>query len=80
MSSELPISRRRFGAYLRSMGLFIYDNADPPIRIDDRTLWHLKTVILTKLRRGETFSVSWAHPHNEDGGYTTVWLHPARPA
>lgn len=59
------------------MGLFIYDNADPPIRIDDRTLWHLKTVILTKLRRDESFSVSWAHP--DDEGSTTVWLHPTIP-
>ncbi|OCG74200.1 hypothetical protein [Microbacterium sediminis] len=61
------------------MGLFIYDNADPPIRIDDRTLWHLRAVILTKLRRNETFSVSWAHPEGDEAGYTTIWLHPSIP-
>jgi len=61
------------------MGLFIYDNAEPPIRIEDRTLWHLKTVILTKLRRNETFSVSWEHPDDDREGYTTIWLHPSIP-
>ena len=61
------------------MGVLIYDNADPPISIDDRTLWHLKTLILTKLRRGESFSVSWEHANPGNPGYTTIWLHPSIP-
>lgn len=61
------------------MGVLIYDNADPPISIDDRALWHLKTLILTKLRRGESFSVSWEHANPGNPGYTTIWLHPSIP-
>lgn len=56
-----------------------YGGSTTPIVIEDRTLAHLKVVIATKLRRGESFTVSWAHPDDVPGGRTTLWLHPSIP-
>ncbi len=61
------------------MGTLFYDSMPGGIDIDDRTLAHLKIVITTKLRRGESFALSWAHPAALTGGRTTIWLHPAIP-
>lgn len=38
---------------------------------------HLKVVIATKLRRGESFTLSWKHPDDEERGRSTIWLHPS---
>jgi hypothetical protein len=66
------------------MGHLIYGVA-PAIRIEDRDLRHLQAVIVTKLRRNESFSFSWdaetivgedpAIP--EDGHHGTVWISPS---
>lgn len=40
------------------MGHLIYDNS-ATLRIDDWSLAHLQTVIITKLRRDEAFALSW---------------------
>ncbi|WOF22460.1 hypothetical protein N8K70_13835 [Microbacterium betulae] len=61
------------------MGVLYYGPAASPIRIDDRALAHLKVVILGKLRRNESFSVSWHHHPDEPPGRSTIWLHPAIP-
>jgi hypothetical protein len=46
--------------------------------IDDRELAHLKVVILSKLRRGESFPFSWKHgPDTGGGGRSTIWLNPS---
>lgn len=50
-----------------------------PIHIEDRALAHLKVVIATKMRRGESFTLSWQHPEDEPRGRSTIWLHPAIP-
>lgn len=50
-----------------------------PIHIEDRALAHLKVVIATKLRRNESFTLSWRHPEEESGGRSTIWLHPSIP-
>ena len=49
------------------------------ITIDDRALTHLRFVILTKFRRGESFGFSWAKSASEGSGRSTVWLHPSIP-
>lgn len=59
------------------MGLLYYDHIDRPIRIDDRTLLHLKAVIAAKLRRGESFTLSWRHGGDDAPGRSTIWMHPA---
>lgn len=61
------------------MGTLFYGGTDMPIDIEDRALAHLKIVITTKLRRNESFTVSWKHPSDRPGGRTTLWLHPAIP-
>ncbi len=59
------------------MGVLYY--ADQAIAIDDRTLAHLKVAAVTKLRRGESFTLSWTHPAGEVAGRTTIWMHPSIP-
>jgi hypothetical protein len=59
------------------MGVLYY--ADQAIAIDDRTLAHLKVAAVTKLRRGESFTLSWAHAPDEVAGRTTIWMHPTIP-
>lgn len=61
------------------MGTIYYGGSDTPIHIEDRALAHLKVVIATKLRRGESFTVSWRHPEDQPRGRSTVWLHPSIP-
>lgn len=59
------------------MGQLYYGGSASPIEIPDRLLAHLKVVMATKLRRGESFTVSWQHPSDAPAGRTTLWLHPA---
>ncbi|MDQ1129445.1 hypothetical protein [Microbacterium sp. SORGH_AS_0888] len=61
------------------MGTIYYGGSSTPIDIEDRALAHLKVVIATKLRRGESFTLSWRHPDDAPRGRTTVWLHPSIP-
>lgn len=61
------------------MGHLFYGDTREPITIDDRTLAHLKVVIATKLRRNESFTLSWQHPDGEEPGRSTLWLHPSIP-
>lgn len=61
------------------MGVLFYGTAQGPIEIEDRALAHLKLVVTTKLRRGESFTLSWTHPEGQPGGRSTIWLHPAIP-
>ena len=61
------------------MGTIYYGGSATPIHIDDRALAHLKVVIATKLRRNESFTVSWRHPDDQPRGRSTVWLHPSIP-
>jgi hypothetical protein len=59
------------------MGSLIYGPTGTKVDIDDRTLAHLKVVILTKLRRGEGVSFSWDKTMEQGSGRDTMWLHPA---
>lgn len=61
------------------MGLLYYDDSEESVQIDDLTLAHLKVVIATKLRRNESFTLSWRHPVGEASGRSTIWLHPSIP-
>lgn len=61
------------------MGSLLYDGEDRPIHIEDRALAHLKVVIATKLRRQESFTLSWKHGEGQHGGRSTIWLHPSIP-
>lgn len=59
------------------MGALYYGDARVAITVDDRTLSHLRVVILSRLRRGESFPFSWEKPTSEGSGRGTIWLHPS---
>ncbi len=60
------------------MGRLYYGNTVDPIVIPDRELAHLRMLATTKLRRSESFSVSWVNPANPEGR-STIWLHCSIP-
>lgn len=61
------------------MGILYYGSDHDPIHIEDRALAHLKVVVATKLRRNESFTLSW-RPLEADGpGRQTIWMHPSIP-
>jgi hypothetical protein len=60
------------------MGQLRYGSNLDPIILDDRLLWHLKVVIVSKLRRQEPFSFSWTNKSGSSGAErSSIWLHPA---
>lgn len=61
------------------MGTLYYGDSGTPIGIEDRALAHLKVAITTKLRRGESFTLSWRHTEDQPRGRSTLWLHPSIP-
>jgi len=61
------------------MGKLIYGNGRRTIEIEDRTLCHLKPIIIAKLRRGESFILNYNHGLNNGSGRTSLWLHPTIP-
>jgi len=65
--------------YIPRVGTIYYGGSATPIHIEDRALAHLKVVIATKLRRAESFTLSWQHREDEPRGRSTIWLHPSIP-
>lgn len=61
------------------MGHLFYGSETQPAEIPDRVLAHVKFVATTKLRRGESFTLSWRHPDDRPGGRTSIWMQPAIP-
>lgn len=61
------------------MGRLRYDGTSDPILIEDTTLAHLKIVIATKLRRQESFMMTWRPVNGGPDQRATVWIHPAIP-
>ena len=61
------------------MGKLIYNSSTREIEIDDRTLAHLRVAILNKLRRSESFAMTWEHGVENGSGRTTMWLHESIP-
>jgi len=61
------------------LGNFIYGTPSITVEFDDRVLAHLKVVIVSKLRRGESFTFSWENSAASGSGHSSVWLHPAIP-
>lgn len=60
------------------MGRLYYGSDAQPAELPDRVLAHLKVVTTTKLRRGESFTVTWRHLDDADGR-TSIWMQPAIP-
>lgn len=65
--------------YISPMGRLKYDGTSDPIVIEDETLAHLKIVIATKLRRQESFMMTWMPRDGGPDRRATVWIHPTIP-
>lgn len=61
------------------VGFLYYGDGVHRIRIGDHALAHLRVVMATKLRRSESFTLSWHHPDDHPEARTTLWLHPSIP-
>ncbi|HWS49394.1 MAG TPA: hypothetical protein VN241_00150 [Microbacterium sp.] len=61
------------------MGTLEYNSSRPPIEVEDDTLAHLKLVIGTKLRRQESFMMTWVPSDKAPAGRLTIWMHPSIP-
>lgn len=59
------------------MGKFIYGATAVSVDLDDRVLAHLRVVIMTKLRRNESFMFDI--DVGGGNGRRTFWIHPSVP-
>lgn len=60
------------------MGHLVY-GAGTSYDFDDRALAHVKVAVGAKLRRQESFYVSWVVPVSEGSGRVSIWLSPSIP-
>ena len=60
------------------MGTLHYGGTEQ-IQIPDELLAHVKVVMISKLRRSESFTLSWVRSGESGRGRTTVWLEPSVP-
>lgn len=49
------------------------------IEFPDRMLAHLRVLMTSKLRRSESFTVSWRHGEDDADGRSMIWVHPSIP-
>lgn len=61
------------------MGSLFYGSTSEPIHIPDIPLAHLYAVTIVRLRRGESFTVTWRQDDAAMGRRSTIWMHPAIP-
>ena len=61
------------------MGYLYYGSESQPIEFSDRVLAHIRVLATSKLRRGESFTMTWHHPSGAGEGRTSIWLQPAIP-
>jgi hypothetical protein len=69
--------RRLSPFYDVSMGRFVYDNMATSVDIDDRTLAHLRIVVMNKLRRSESFVFDVEM--GDGSGRRSFWMNPGVP-
>jgi hypothetical protein len=48
------------------------------VEFDDRLLAHLEIVIVQKIRRGESFLMSWRDAPETGDGHSAIWIHPTQ--
>jgi len=61
------------------MGKLVYGSQAAELEFDDRALFHVQIVIANKLRRGESFMLSWKNDPSLGEGRSTVWIDRAIP-
>jgi hypothetical protein len=57
------------------VGTLYYGASRLALKIDDVTLAHLRVVTTAKLRRGESFAITWADPDASDEARESLWVH-----
>lgn len=61
------------------MGTLRYGYPPLEVTLDDRVLAHLQFVIITKLRRKESFVFSWKDDPDLSEGRSSIWIEPSIP-
>lgn len=61
------------------MGTLHYSASGIEIEFDDRVLAHLQLAIGTKLRRGESFFLSWRDDVKVGDGRSSIWISTSIP-
>ena len=64
---------------MQDVGTLTFGGRRNTVEIDDRTLAHLQTAIVSKLRRGESFQFTWERDVYQGSGRTSVWVHSTTP-
>jgi hypothetical protein len=62
-----------------TVGYLYYGSETQPIEFPDRVLAHIRVLATSKLRRGESFTMTWHHPSDEGEGRTSIWMQPSIP-
>jgi len=60
------------------MAKLYYGSDTAPVTLPDRLLGYIKVITATKLRRGESFTLTWSGAAGETGR-STIWLQPSIP-
>ncbi|KTS13307.1 von Willebrand factor A [Microbacterium testaceum] len=60
------------------MAKLYYGSDTAPVTLPDRLLGYIKVITATKLRRGESFTLTWSGADDETGR-STIWLQPSIP-
>jgi hypothetical protein len=60
------------------MAKLYYGSDSAPVTLPDRLLGYVKVITATKLRRGESFTLTWTGADGESGR-STIWLQPSIP-
>ncbi len=60
------------------MAKLYYGSDIAPVTLPDRLLGYIKVITATKLRRGESFTLTWSGAEGENGR-STIWLQPSIP-
>ncbi len=61
------------------MGSLIYGHPSVDVKLEDRVLAHLQTVVGIKVRRNERFFLSWFDTQAVGDGRSAVWIAPEVP-
>jgi hypothetical protein len=59
------------------MAQLVYGAEGEPIQLPEELLAHIKVVMTAKLRRNESFLMTWRHA--DDAGRSAVWVQPSIP-
>lgn len=61
------------------MGKLHYGYGSEAIIVPDELLAHVQALVTTKLRRSESFTLSWKQGSDPSAGRSTIWLHCSIP-